>query len=69
LEMVIYVQQGGTRRRRFNIYKWVELVVDWEFAWSLQQQVLGGVCRWLFPSKPSRFGDGAPLWSSVRQAV
>jgi hypothetical protein len=47
--MVIYVQQGGTRRRRFNIYKWVELVVDWEFAWSLQQQVLGGSADGFFP--------------------
>jgi hypothetical protein len=46
--MVIYVQQGGTTRRRFNIYKWVDLVVDWEFAWSLQQQVLGGGLQMAF---------------------
>jgi hypothetical protein len=54
--MVIYVQQGGMRRRRFNIYKWVELVVDWEFAWSLQQQVLGGGLQMAFSleAKPFR---------------
>jgi hypothetical protein len=42
--------------------------VDWELAWSLQQML--GVCRHgVFPSKPSRFGDGGLcLWAPVRQS-
>lgn len=37
-------------------------------AWSLQQML--GVCRHgVFPSKPSRFGDGGLcLWAPVRQS-
>jgi hypothetical protein len=41
--------------------------VDWEFAWSLQQ-VLGGVCRWLFSLDAWLFRDWRNSGESVRQS-